>query len=1051
LNKSVAFTKFDAQFALCSIPTIPSFIMTTRALKWNVMMMSVALTMCVPAMGGQQPRHQLHIDHWGIDQGLPHNSVGALLQSHDGFLWIGTLRGLARFDGTSMQQIQALTQHIRPLRNITSLAETPDGSIWIGTDGSGLIRLRDDSVEVDYPGKQFPDSQIRALAVDSAGTLWVGTSAAGVVAIDPPYEHTSARLYTINDGLQSNTTIDLAPGHHGEIWIASAHGGLAIIEKGRILGSRLAGEHVRNVYAVSTGADGRMLASTDFGLLAISENGPDLVFKTRPADYVNVVRLSRDGSIWAGGFISGLTHIGRGPAYEVSSRLDRQDGLSGDYVGCVLEDREGSIWIGTEDGLDRLREVSIRTIADREGILHEGTTCLAEDSTGDVWVGTDGRGVYRIHDGHAIDHFGTDEGLGDGNVTSLHIDNQGRLIIATSRAGLWTVGRHRATPLDIGKFAGRIDACERSHTGEYLVGVEHLVLRQQRLGRDPSDTLLSIPNGVIRSILEDQTGGIWVGTDGGVFTHRGGREESFGTANGLPDDFITTIFEDKRGDVWVGTPAGLVRYRKGEQNVFTAQQGLPDESVSGMVEDGMGYLWLATARGIVRVSFDDIDNVAAGTRPALRCLTFAVTDGMRSSECSDVGAPSTIRLRNGELWFCTARGIAIVDPRNLVLGHQVLTMTLESVVTAAGRNAGRSPVTLDASENSFAIRYAAPTFLHPQHVDFHYRLEGFDADWISAGSRRIAYYTNVPPGKYTFVVKAHYAAVGTDSALAYVPLTILPHFYQTIPFFVGVSLLVILIFGGSHVLRVRHAQARSAHLALLVDDRTHDLQEEIVERKRVETALRASEDQLLSSLREKDVLLKEVHHRVKNNLTVISSLLNLQTASTANSDARGVLREAASRVRSMAAIHEQLYHSDNLAAIDFQFYIENLVHQLLRTFSSSGIRTDVACKGVFLEIGVAIPCGLIVNELVTNALKYAFPGGTSGHIEVRMEGGANGMRSLTVKDDGIGLSAPIDPEKSTTLGLRLVSLLGHQLGGGITLSSGPGLTCTVTFPGTSPT
>jgi PAS domain S-box-containing protein len=208
---------------------------------------------------------------------------------------------------------------------------------------------------------------------------------------------------------------------------------------------------------------------------------------------------------------------------------------------------------------------------------------------------------------------------------------------------------------------------------------------------------------------------------------------------------------------------------------------------------------------------------------------------------------------------------------------------------------------------------------------------------------------------------------------------------------------------------------------------------------------RVAEDRLRSSLREKEVLLKEIHHRVKNNLTVISSLLNLQSGASSDRKVIDVLRDAAHRVASMASIHEQLYRSNNLAAIDFREYAERLVRQLERTFRVPGIEIDLRADEAFLEINEAIPCGLIINELVTNALKYAFRDRSSGRIVVSMEVGEDGLHTLEVRDDGVGIEAGIDPEQATTLGLRLVSLLAEQLGGKARIIRNHGTHCTIAF------
>jgi len=213
------------------------------------------------------------------------------------------------------------------------------------------------------------------------------------------------------------------------------------------------------------------------------------------------------------------------------------------------------------------------------------------------------------------------------------------------------------------------------------------------------------------------------------------------------------------------------------------------------------------------------------------------------------------------------------------------------------------------------------------------------------------------------------------------------------------------------------------------------------------TQRRNSEEEIKSSLSEKEALLKEVHHRTKNNLAIITSLLSLQSASVTDRGLREVLRDAENRVRSMASIHELLYQSNSLAAIDFGAYIRDLVSRLFRTYALPGVTFEVDIHGVFLDVGAAIPCALIVNELVTNSFKYAFPGGTKGKIHVSLHNGTNDEYLLTVADDGVGMTQPATSGAPSTLGLKLVHILASQLGGRAVVSSQNGVRWTVRFPG----
>jgi PAS domain S-box-containing protein len=602
---------------------------------------------------------------------------------------------------------------------------------------------------------------------------------------------------------------------------------------------------------------------------------------------------------------------------------------------------------------------------------------------------------------------------------------------------------------------------------------------------------------------------------------------------------------------------------------FGIAEGLPDGLITCTLEDGLGYLWMGTARGIARIARSDFDLVATGARTRLRALTFATADGMRTAECAQRGQSAGIRTRRGELWFATTRGIAIVNPRRLRLRVAMHPVIVEEIFTdQRRRKAADAPVVLSPGEADFRVAYTLPAFIAPSRLRFRYRLEGFDREWIDAGGRRVAYYTNVPPGSYTFQVAAQYADDESTVSMASLPLVLAPHFYQRTAFFIAIGFLAVLAVVASHWVRERRAEARGRALEDVIEERTRDLREEIEERTRVEAALRESEqhqlailrvmpvvlygartpseydstwisenvervtgfpperftteprfwssrihprdlgaaqaqlsalrnglatdmeyrwqcadgtyrwfldhvvsvqraeegeavnyfgiwfditdrreaeDKLRMSLREKESLLKEIHHRVKNNLTVITSLLSLQSAATKDRASAEVLREAENRVRSMAAIHQQLYESTNLSAIDFHAYADRLLAHLFRTYSRDGITYTLEVYDAFFEVATAIPCGLIINELVTNALKYAFVGRSTGKVVVGVTIAAGEVR-LRVADDGVGFVPPGSFDEVPTLGLQLVNLLAEQMRGTARITSGNGTQWDIVFP-----
>jgi two-component sensor histidine kinase/ligand-binding sensor domain-containing protein len=1120
---------------------------------------------------GLDPSRQLQryqLDHWSVKHGLPHNSVSALLQSHEGFLWIGTLRGLTRFDGVRFRPIESFTTRVTRLRNVLALAESKDGSIWIATDGAGLIRYHKDSLQLFDRDHGFPSNTVMCLAADESGRVYAGTPDHGVVVISPPY--TASAIEEISGPAGKKRYIrDIRIDRRGTIWAGLDHGGLSSIrvQQGNV-SMQHEGLESETVFGIAAAGGDTLLLSTTKGIVAYADKKAVIIVPPPAADqdFYTTVCLDVDGNIWAGSYLSGLVCGKLGGPFKSTARMNSQGGLAGNYIGCLLEDREGSLWIGTEDGLDRLSDAAVQTIGKREGISDESAISLAEDRNGDIWVGTAARGVFRIREGRAIQQLDSRQGLVGGSMRSLSLNEQGGLLIGAETRGVFVHNGGRITLRHPIPPAPALSTVMQAKDGSVWLGttdgVKHIIQRAAA-----HDSSADISSGHVRVMLEDRRRNVWVGTESGLLKIASNTVTRYGTTNGLPDDYITALHEDGAGCVWAGTSSGVARFKGEVIEVFDPGKGLIDGLITCILEDSLGYVWMGCPTGVMRIALADFDGVAAGTLARLRVLVYGMSDGMRSSECSQEGFPSALRRSNGELWITTTRGIAVIDPAHLHRELSAYPVIIEDVITGQGRRYEREQADLPAGDNNLTINFSLPLFRSARRPEYRYRLEGFEKEWVGAGTRQSAFYTNVPPGSYIFQVMS----VGSDSAstsLASLPITIAPRFYQRPAFVLALVCVALVGFAGSHVLRGRRAAAQRRRLETLVEERTASLRSEIVERTRLEDTLREterrqnaviqlmpvvlygadstgsvdavwmsdnskrvtgfpadrflkeknfwsarihpddrdavtahlavlqsgrcseteyrwkcaddtyhwffdhvvsvqrrpdggiehfgilvdvtqrrnSEEEIRASLREKEALLKEVHHRTKNNLAIITSLLSLQSANVADSGIREVLRDAENRVRSMAAIHELLYQSSSLAAIDFGTYIKDLVARLLRTYALPAVTFEVNIHGIFLDVGAAIPCALIVNELVTNACKYAFAGGRKGKIHISMVKGTNDEHLLTVIDDGVGLPQSVDPATTSTLGLKLVHLLAAQLGGTAVLSSANGVTCEVTFP-----
>jgi two-component sensor histidine kinase/ligand-binding sensor domain-containing protein len=989
---------------------------------------------------------QYQLDHWDVKHGLPHSNVGALLQSHDGFIWIGTMRGVARFDGGRFRPIESFAARVPRARNVFGLAEGPDGSLWIGTEGSGLVRYKGDSLQIFDTRSGFPSDVVYGLGVDHEGRVYAGTPDKGVAVVAPPY--TSSTITWLRQ-LEKLRIQNLSVDRHGTAWVVGWHGGLMSIKpEGSSFTVRSEGlEHDVLFGIMANKGDTLVISSQEKGILAYHAGKNWVLIPPTGIDqdvYVMLCR-DRDNNIWAGGYLSGLARQNIATPSAPPLRMTARDGLAGDYIGCLLEDREGSLWIGTEVGLDRMSDAAVQTLGLREGMTNESVACIVEDTAGEIWAGTMGGGISRIRDRRVINNLDSRNGRVDDVVLSIAFDAAGGMLMATQGRGVLVSRGNDVVPFSPNGDIRTANAVVQARDGTLWVGAFRGVRHYTRDGLALSDSSTDGLSQRARVLLEDRNNSMWVGTESGLLRFSGDQVRRFTVADGLPEDFVTALHEDGFGCLWVGTSSGLARFSNNTFEVFQPAQGLADGMITCILEDTLGFLWLGCPQGIMRIPYADFGRVSRREQTSLRVLLLGLSDGMRSSECSQVGYPSGIRTSTGELWITTTKGIAVIDPGHLHSEQQTHPVIIEGVISGQGRRFRGGPVELPAGDNNVTIDFSLPVFRAASRPQFRYQLEGLEEGWTEAGSRQSAIYTTLPPGSYMFRVMASGGDV-TSATISSLPITIAPHFYQRRSFMVATVLAFLVGLAGAHRYRTNLMRVQHRLLEGLVEERTSSLKMEIAERTRVEEVLREREAELKLSLGEKDALLRELHHRVKNNLTIVTSLLSLQAASLDDRRLQQVLADAENRVRSMASIHELLYKSNNLAAIDFGPYLENLVSRLVRAFGPRNVSYAVDVHDVVLDVGRAIPCALIVNELVTNSLKYAFPDSRPGRIDVSVRKSGDHEYSMVVTDNGVGLPSPVDPATASTLGMNLVSIFSAQLHGTAEIASEKGTRCTVVFP-----
>jgi len=805
---------------------------------------------------------------WEASAGLPQNSVQTVLQTRDGYIWLGTEEGLVRFDGERFKVFDNNNTPGLPGKDVKALFEAPDGSLWIGMVG-GLARLNDGHFTAYSLANGLPHDWILTVTGDRAGNVWLGTSGGGLLR----FKNGKSTAFTSLNGLPDNFVWAVTETRDGSLWIGTS-GGLT-----RMTGDRLVTYTTRDglpdnhVNALWEDREGSLWIGTAKGLVK-SRGAAFETYTTRDGlsnDGVSALYEDAGGSLWIGtdGGVSRRT--GRG-----FDRFSAKDGLNHNSVASLTGDREGNLWIGTNGGgVTKLTERSFSTLSREEGLSSEVARTLLEGRDGTIWIGTQGGGLNRVKDGRVVSTYTMRDGLPGDTVTALLERADGSVWIGAG--GLASLQRGRVSAVRPDQFqSDPIRALFEGRDGALWVGTSGAGLK---ILKDGHVTVWNARNGlsdVVRSFYEDPNGTVWVGSDAGLSRYVNGRFETFGAKQGVFGKGVMTISGDPDGTIWAGTyGGGLYRYKDATFTRYSTANGLFDDNVFQIVDDRQGSLWMTCNRGVFRVSKQTLLDLAERRVNAITSASFGGADGMRSAECNGNAQPAGIRARDGTLWFPTIKGAVSVRPDTLIVNRLPPAVVIEWLV------ADRKPVALSGDirvapgHGELDFRYTALSFVVPASVRFKYRLKGFDRDWVDAGPRREARYTNLPAGSYQFqVVAQNNDGVWNDQG-ATVSVRIEPHFYETTLFYAAAALTIALAIGGLFRLRVHRIRQQAAALEQIVEDRTRALREEVSERRRAEDALRLAKDEAELASRAKGQFLANMSHEIRTPMNGIIGMTNL--------------------------------------------------------------------------------------------------------------------------------------------------------------------------------
>ena len=765
---------------------------------------------------------QYKVDGWQTEHGLPQTTVQAMHQSRDGYLWIGTGGGLARFDGVRFATFESTPVGELASRPVYGFMEDRDGWLWIGHT-RGASRYRDGVFERVIPNELTEGRRVWSFVQDRDGAVWAA-SENGLLR----WENGRTRLYTEADGLPLRRLRTLVFDRDGTLWIGTSGGGLVAMRGGRFetLSPKNGGFphfEVRHLLADDTG----LWAATAGGGLVRMEGGRIVrSITTReglPTDQLTFLARDKRGALWIGTWGAGLARLQDGRVSTVASA----GGLGGDQVWSVHVDREGSIWTGTwNGGLNRLSERAFTVFGKPEGISADNVRTVLHARDGSTWIATAGGGVNRLFDG-AITHFRQKDGLASDEASSVIEDRDGAIWVATYTAGISRIrlgrpiesfGLRQGLPnLDVRVLY--LDASGTIWAGTSM-GLARFDGRRFVAVRDPG-----APTEGIVSLLQDRAGTLWIGTSGdGLYRLRDGKFDVLTRKQGLASNWIIALHEDPAGTLWVGTNGeGINRIKDGNITRIRVDDGLWDGIVQTLIPDGTGHFWITCNRGFYRVRRDELDAFAEGRVTKVTSRAFGPGDALRSTTFAGNVQPAGAADALGRLWLPSLKGLVIVDPGRLPGRGEPPPVLLEEVAVDGRSALAREPLVLAPGRHTLSIRYTAGTLLNADRVRFRHRMEGVSEEWVDAGRAREAAFPALPHGRYVFRVAASIDGQRWNEASAPLVVTVQPHFWQTRWFVAALVLGTLTLAWLLFRLRTRQIMRRSAEMERLVAAKTEEL------------------------------------------------------------------------------------------------------------------------------------------------------------------------------------------------------------------------------------
>ena len=977
--------------------------------------------------------------------------------------------------------------------SVNNIFQDSRGYLWFATQGGGISRFNGKEFK-NYTKKDgLIDNDVTFITEDKHGNIWIATSHGASL-----FNGSAFRNFIAKDGLSDGTIYDILVDKLNKVWFATKEAGVKIFDGKQFVSLDTSnGLPVNEVYSIAQSNSGIYW----FGLL----NG---IAKYDGKNIINYGKVSlvkgqsffstladNMGNVWFGSTSGSIIKIDKN---EVIGSFELPENLKKDFIGCITKDNSDNIWFATDHGALKYNGKSFILYSEKEGLSTNSVQAISTDYESNIWIGTLGGGVNLLNS-EAFLHYNQSDGLATNNVSCIYYDTTfNQYYIGTSGEGFYILDNKRSPSFEMRKELKalshiNISSISKDTHGLIWITAQEGVYILKRLANYFSlvnhyKTLAGVEIISPTNLIHDSKGNCWLSTYGsGLFELSKEGWRHYGLKNGLSSDNILTVFEDNTANIWIGTQdAGLIKYSLNNFETFSAKQKISDKAVWSITQDHNGHIFWGTGESGIYcfgrsgcyhytteegLCSDFINSVLWDSNQ--NCLWLGSERGISKLQFTDQMTIKSIQYYNelngfnpfgvkqnailtdnrNLVWFCSASGLwsynyKYYKPKNVPPKIQLAEIRLayqkvdwkkysDSIDIKTNLPIGLS---LPYYNNHLTFYLQALT---TDNVSYSYKLEGQDKVWSPFNKNSEIDFSNIEPGKeYTFKAKAVNSSGISGNQIIKFAFIVEQPWWKTRWFITTIITSLVGFIAAFIKTREKALIEQNLKLEKTVTQRTSEIAQQ---KKLVEKTL----DEKQSLLEEKEILLKEIHHRVKNNLQTISSLLYLQSIELKDEESKKAVIESQNRVRSIALVHQKLYQTDGLEKVEFKAFASDLTKQIQAVYGANQNRVLLSwdIPETFLLIDTAVPLGLILNELLTNSFKYAFTKNPYGEIKMQLtdmeiinpptdeKRFIPRRMKFTYWDNGPGLGPNNNLENASTLGLELIKLLSEQIGASISYSN----------------